>query len=159
MVSALPSPAPAAPVEKVSCLSLMHLRFACGVAGDTNLPPIWDAVSQGQGKTEGLATLNQPLMRGLLSFRRVFGRRAHSSAPLPLLDFVRNVSLMNPSLNPSCNGGGGFTPWLTWQGTVKASTRGGSDASLLAQQLDGHLVLAESLQTAASPPPAAIQSV
>ena len=41
---------------------------------------------------------------------------------------------------------GGFTPWMIHQGMVKALTRGGSDASLLAQQLDGQL---ESLWTAA----------
>ena len=40
---------------------------------------------------------------------------------------------------------GGFTPWLTCQGSVEASTRGGADASLLAQQLDGRLALADSL--------------
>ena len=54
---------------------------------------------------------------------------------------------MNPSLNLACTGGG-FTPWLTRQGTVKASTRGGTDASLLVQQLDGRLASADSLRTA-----------
>ena len=45
--------------------------------------------------------------------------------------------------------GGGFTPWLTRQGSVEASTRGGADASLLAQQLDGRLASAELLRMAA----------
>ena len=44
---------------------------------------------------------------------------------------------------------GGFTPWMIHQGMVKALTRGGSDASLLAQQLDGQLESADSLWTAA----------
>ena len=45
-------------------------------------------------------------------------------------------------------GGGGVTPWLTHQGSVEASTRGGSDASLLAQHLDGRLTSADSLRMA-----------
>ena len=40
-------------------------------------------------------------------------------------------------------------PWLTRQGSVEASTRGGSDASLLVQYLDGHLTSADSLRMAA----------
>ena len=138
-------------------LSVLHLRFACGVAGDNDLPPLWEAVALGRGKTEGLANLNQALMRGLPSCRRVFGGRAHFSASLPLLALVKNVLLMNPSLDPAC-AGGGFTLWLTRQGTVEASTRGGADASLLAQQLDGRLASADSLQTAARVRLAAIPS-
>ena len=157
VVAALPSPSPAAPGSKVARLSLLHLRFACGVAGDDDLPPLWEAVALGRGKTEGLATLNQALMRGLPSCRRVFGGRAHFSASLPLLALVKNVSLMNPSLDPAC-AVGGFTPWLTRQGTVEASTRGGADASLLAQQLDGRLASADSLRTAARVRLAAIPS-
>ena len=57
MVSALPSPSPAASVVKVTNIYLPHIRFACGVVGDSDLPPIWDAVVQGRSKTEGLATL------------------------------------------------------------------------------------------------------
>ena len=67
---------------------------------------------------------------------------------LPLLAFVKNASLLNPSLYPACTGGE-FTPWLTRQGSVEASTRGGADASLLAQQLDGRLASAEFLRMAA----------
>ena len=97
---------------------------------------------------DGLATLNQALMRGLPSYRRIFGEKAHFGASLPLLVFVKNVNLLNRSLNPACTGGW-FTPWLTRQGLVEASTHGGSDASLLAQQLDGCLALADSLRMAA----------
>ena len=71
VVSSLPSPAPATPEGKVTRLSLLHLRFACGVVGDRDLPPIWDVVLQGRGKMEGLATLNQDMMRGLQSCRQV----------------------------------------------------------------------------------------
>ena len=53
-----PSPSPASPWVKVAHISLLHLRFSCGVAVDSDLPPIWEAVAQGRGKTEGLATLN-----------------------------------------------------------------------------------------------------
>ena len=45
--------------------------------------------------------------------------------------------------------GGGFTLWLTHQGTVEAATHGGADASLLAQKMDGCLSLAEYLRMAA----------
>ena len=54
------------------------------------------------------------------------------------------MSLLNPSLDPACTGGG-FTPWLTRQGSVEASTRGGADAFFLAQKLDRRLALADSL--------------
>ena len=47
---------------------------------------------------------------------------------------------------------------MTWQGTVKASFLGGVDAYLLAQQLDGHLALVDSLRTAARVRLAAILS-
>ena len=97
---------------------------------------------------DGLATLNPALMRGLPSCHRIFRGSAHFRASLPLLVFAKNVSLLNPSLDPACTGGG-FTSWLTRQGSVEASTRGGADASLLAQQLDGPLASAESLRMAA----------
>ena len=81
IVSALPSPSPAFPGGKVARLSLLHLRFACGVAGDSDVPPIWEAVALGQGKTEGLENLNQALMRGLPSCRKVFGGGRTSAPP------------------------------------------------------------------------------
>ena len=96
IVSNLPSPSTSAPGGKVACLSLLHLQFACGVEGDSDLTPIWEAVAQGQGKTKGLTTLNQALMRGLPSCWQLFGGRAHFSASLPLISLVKNVSLMNP---------------------------------------------------------------
>ena len=111
-----------------------------------------------RGKTEGLSTLNQALVRGLPSCQRVFGGGEHFIASLPLLALVKNVSLVRPSLDPEYSMGGGFTLWLTHQGTVEASTRGVADASLLAQQLDGHLALADSLRTAARVHMAAIPS-
>ena len=46
----------------------------------------------------------------------------HFRASLPLL--------ANPSLDPDCDGGR-FMEWMMRQGTVEASTRMGSDASLL----------------------------
>ena len=58
MVSALPSPLPVAPGGKVACLSLFHFHFSCGVAGDSDLPPIWEAVALGRVNTEGLSNLN-----------------------------------------------------------------------------------------------------
>ena len=47
LFSALPCPSPAAPGGKVAPLSLLHLCFACGVAGDSDLPPLWEAVALG----------------------------------------------------------------------------------------------------------------
>ena len=96
---------------------------------------------------EGLATLNQTLLRGIPSCRRVFGGRAHFIASLPLLAFVKNAYLLNHSLDLACDEGV-FTPWMTHQGVVEASTREGEDASLLAQKLDCWLALAESICTA-----------
>ena len=58
VVLELPFPSPAAPVVKVTNIYLPHIRFTCGMVGDSDLPPIWDAVVQGRGKPEGLATLN-----------------------------------------------------------------------------------------------------
>ena len=84
---------------------------------------------------EGLVTLNRVLIRGLLSFNQVFGGRAHFSASFPLLTFVKSMSLLNPYLDPDSTGRG-FTPWLTRQGLVEASTCECSDASLQAQKLD-----------------------
>ena len=49
---------------------------------------------------------------------------------------------------PSLQWGGGVTPQITRQGTVEASTRGGADASLLAQQLNRRLASAEPLRMA-----------
>ena len=43
--------------------------------------------------------------------------------------------------------GGGFTPCMTRQVTVEASTLRGLDTSLLAQYLNGRLASADSLQT------------
>ena len=54
-----------------------------------DLPPIWESVAQGRGEMDGLATLNQALMRGLPSCRQIFGGRTHFSASLPLLAFVK----------------------------------------------------------------------
>ena len=44
--------------------------------------------------------------------------------------------------------GGGFTLWLTRQGTVDMATRGGADAYLLSQKMDGRLDSKDSLRTA-----------
>ena len=85
-------------------------------------------------------------MRGLQYLRRVFEGRYQFRSSLPLLAHVRNVSWVNPDLDPACTGGGGggpgFTPWMTRQGAVDAPTHGGADASLLAHQLDGSQALA-----------------
>ena len=54
-----------------------------------------------KGCMEGIVTLNQTLLRGLPSYWRFFRGGAHFSASLPLLAFIKNVSLMNPSLDPS----------------------------------------------------------
>ena len=58
-------------------------------------------IAWGKGRMEGIATLNQALMRDLPSCSRVFGGRAHFSASLPLLALKQNVSLLNPSLDPA----------------------------------------------------------
>ena len=100
-----PYPAPSGPTGKVATPYLLHLRFTCGVTVDGDIPPIWEAVVRGKGRMEGLATLNQALMRGLSSCLWVFGGRDHFSASTPLLAFAKKSSLMNPSLDPACTGG------------------------------------------------------
>ena len=104
--ASVPSPALSAPMVKVVTLSLLQLRFTCGVEVDGDLPLIWESVARGNGRMEGISTLNQALVMGLPSCRWVFGGRAYFSASLPLLVFVKNVSLLNPSLDPTCTGGG-----------------------------------------------------
>ena len=138
--AAVPSPFPSAPTRKVVTLSLLHFQFSCRLVLDGDLRPIWEAVARGKRSMEGLATLNQALMWGLSSCFWVFGGRYHFRASLPLLMFVKNVNLLNPYLEPAC-AGGVFTPWLTCQRSVDASTRGGADASLLAHKLDWRLAL------------------
>ena len=81
--TALPSLSMAAQTGKVATLSLLHLHFICGVAGDWYLPPIREVLARGIGRMEGLDTLNQDLMWVLTSCFRVFGGRANFSAPLP----------------------------------------------------------------------------
>ena len=91
------------------------MRMRLAVYGD--LPTIWLAFAQVKGRMEVLATLNQALMQGLPSCCWFFERRDYFSASLPLLAFVKNVSLLNPSLDPAFTGGR-FKPWLTRQGSV-----------------------------------------
>ena len=122
-----------------------HLRFVCGLAEGGDLHPIWEEFARGRGRMEGMYTLNQALIRGLQSCRRVFEGRDHLSASLPLI----NVILLNPSLDPYCTGGG-FTTRITRHGSVEASTRGGANSSLLAHQLDGRLDLVDLLRLAVS---------
>ena len=63
-------------------------------------------MSRVKGRTKLLATINQVLLRGLLSCRRVFVGRAHFSVYLLLLTFIKKVSLMNHSLDSACARGG-----------------------------------------------------
>ena len=146
MGAALPYPSPSSTSGRAAALSLLHLCFTYRVAGDSHLPPIWEKVACAKGCTDGLATLNHNFLRGLPSCRRVFGGRAHLSAYLPPLAFVKSVSLLNPYLDSACTGG--VIPRMTHQGMVKESTHEGADVSLLAQQLDGRLVSERSLWTA-----------
>ena len=85
----VPPPFLSIPTGKVATLSLLHLRFACGVAADGDLPTIWEAVTRGKGSMEGLATLNQALIQGMPSCCQVFRGRDHFRASLPLLTFVK----------------------------------------------------------------------
>ena len=85
---------------------ILYLRFACGVGGEADLTPIWEEVARVKGRMEGLYTLNQTLLRGIPSCRRVFGGRANFRFSLPLLAFVKSVSLLKPSLDLACAGGG-----------------------------------------------------
>ena len=92
-----------------------------------------------------MSALNQILMRRLLSCCRFLGGRAHSNAYLPILLFIKSISLRNHYLDPECNGGR-VTPWLISQGNFEASTHFGEIASLLDQNLDGRLASADFLR-------------
>ena len=65
VVAAFTSPSLVAPMEKVRKISLLHLRFVCGVVGDGDLLPIWKAVARVRRRKAGFVTLYQALMRGL----------------------------------------------------------------------------------------------
>ena len=91
--AALQSSSPAAPGGRVVYIYILHLLFSCGVAGDVDLTPIWEGVSQGNARIEGLSNLNQVFMRGIPYCCWVFGGRVHFSPSLPLLVFVKNISL------------------------------------------------------------------
>ena len=77
------SPDTSNPRGKITTLYLLHLCFACGVEVDGDLHPIWEEFALGKGRMEGLATLNQNLMRVLPSCCQVFGGRDNFSAPPP----------------------------------------------------------------------------
>ena len=72
----------------------------------------------------------------------------HFSASFLLPLFVKIIYLMNPYLDPAC-AGGGFIHWVMHQGTVEASTHVGSEAYLLAQQMDVRLDSVDYMWTAA----------
>ena len=59
------SPSPATPAGRVADLLMMNLRFTYGVAGDGDLEPIWEEVVSFKERKEGLANLNQALLRRL----------------------------------------------------------------------------------------------
>ena len=80
---------PSVTSRSVTILLLLHLCFACGVAGDRYLPTIWEAVVWRKVSTEGLTTLNQNPLRGVPSYYRDFWVRAHFSASLTLLELVK----------------------------------------------------------------------
>ena len=89
------------PAGRVTTILLMGLHFMCGVAGGGYLDPIWEKAARAKGRTEFMVTLNQVLLRGILSCWGVFEEEAHFSTSLRLLLFVKNISLINPSLYPS----------------------------------------------------------
>ena len=147
----LPSPSSSATLGRVTALLLLHLRFVCGVAGDSGLPPIWEEVARAKGRIEVIGTLNQTLLRGLPSCQRDFGGGGGRGGALQRLPPTLSVCQERVALEllpgPSLRWGRGFTPCMTRQGTVKDSTCEGADASLLAQRLDGRLALEESMRT------------
>ena len=77
----VPSPYPSALAGKIATISIFHPRFACRVAVDGDLPPVWEAVARVKGRMEELANLNRDLMRVLPSCCQVFVGRAHFRSP------------------------------------------------------------------------------
>ena len=100
----LTSPSPAAPHGRVVYLLLLHIRFACGVEVDVDLPPIWWKVATVKGHPKGLAIINHVIVRVFSSCWRVFGGRADFSTSLLILPSIKNFSLMNLYPDPDCDG-------------------------------------------------------
>ena len=63
----------AAPERRVATILILHLRFDFGVAGNGDMSPIREEVLRGKGRTEGLETINQTVMRRLTFCCWVFG--------------------------------------------------------------------------------------
>ena len=55
-------PSPAMTAVRVADLSLMQPFFACRVAGDGVLVPIWEEVARSKRMADGLVILNQALL-------------------------------------------------------------------------------------------------
>ena len=94
-------------------LSLLYLRFTCGLGRDVELPPIYKEVAHLKECMEGLATLKQKLLREIPSCQRIFSGREYFKASLPLLALVKNFSLMKPFLDPACAVWGEILPTPT----------------------------------------------
>ena len=84
-------PYPVTPAGRVAALFMLHIHFVCSVEGNGDLYNIWEEVDKDKGHTEGLATLDQALLRGITLCWRLFGGRVNFSTSLLLLEFVRNV--------------------------------------------------------------------
>ena len=68
----LPYPSPISPEGRVVAILILHFCLAYGMVGYGDLPPIWEEMSRGKGRTDEMATLNQTLIQGLLSCNWVF---------------------------------------------------------------------------------------
>ena len=66
-VGAPPSLFPTTPAGTVTAYLIFHLLFVCGVTGDMYFNPIWDEVTWYKNHMEGMATINQVLLWGILS--------------------------------------------------------------------------------------------
>ena len=101
-----PPSSPDAPAGRVRKILLRHPRFACGMAGDGYLTPIWEAILRGKISMEGLATLNHTLMKGIPSCCQVFGGRTHFRDP-PTPGVGKKRVYVEPLPRPSLLWGGG----------------------------------------------------
>ena len=107
MLAAIPPHSPVTPSRRFPTLSILRLRFTCGVEGYRDLTPICEAVTRGKVRMEGLVTLNQTLIGGIPSCHWAFWSRSHLSASLPLLVLFNKILLCNSSKDTDCSRGGG----------------------------------------------------
>ena len=97
-------------------MKLLHLRMVCAVATNVDVPEIWSNVEASPIKQEGLVTLVQYFMFGMMVYHWDFmGHAALLYISIPLYNFFARDRFTNPVENPACPVGG-MSMWTFLQG-------------------------------------------